>query len=414
MKRTNTIIIGAGQAGLALSRCLIDHGIDHVIFERGRVAQRWTERWDSLRLLSPNWMTRLPGHAYQGDRPDGFMMRADVIRFLTQYARSFDAPVEEETAVRRVSRAPWGWRVETDRDTWIAENVVIATGHAQKTRIPTIAASLAPDIVQIPTSAYRNPGQLPEGGVLVVGASASGIQLADEIFRSGRDVTLAVGRHNRLPRRYRGHDIMHWLDRIGTLHRPLSDMPDPEEAKREPSLQLVGDDFGRTIDLGSLALQGIRLTGRLTGIDGSRVAFGDDLARTSAAADHQMGRLLARIDRHIETHGLRSEASPADPWTLTPPVDARSEVDLDRAGIRTVLWATGYRRSYEWLEADVFDARGEVRNERGRTPAPGLFIIGMQFMIRRNSSFIDGVGRDAAEIALDIAKRATMRGREAA
>jgi len=414
VKRTNTIIIGAGQAGLAISRSLVDLGIDNVILERGRVAQRWTERWDSLRLLSPNWMTRLPGFRYQGDNPDGFMTRDDVTRFLSNYARSFDAPVEEQTDVRRVAPVSDGWTVETNNGTWNANNVVIATGHTQKTRVPDCASALPADIEQVPTSGYRNPSQLPEGGVLVVGSSASGVQLAEELLASGREVTLAVGSHTRIPRRYRGRDIMYWLDRTGSLQRPLSDMPDPEGAKREPSLQLVGNDLGRSIDLATLADKGARIVGRLVAVNGSRVRFRQDLRQNSAAADHQMGRLLARVDRHIETHGLTAGVSAADPWSLTPAFASPDEIDLRRAGIRSVLWATGYSRSYEWLDANVFDENGEVRNQRGRTPAPGLFIIGMQFMIRRNSSFIDGVGRDAIEIAAAIGKRADNSAKEAA
>lgn len=414
MKRTNTIIIGAGQAGLALSRCLTDLRIDHVLLERGRVAQRWTERWDSLRLLSPNWMTRLPGWRYQGDRPDGFMTRDEVTSFLSAYARSFDAPVEEQTTVERVTATADGWEVETDGGLWRSQNVVIATGFTQETRVPEVAKALPSTIVQVSSSSYRRPEQLPEGGVLVVGASASGIQLADELVGSGREVTIAVGRHTRVPRSYRGRDIMVWLDRIGSLHRPLSDMPNPDEAKREPSLQLIGSEEGRSIDLAALAEKGVRVAGRLVGVENGRARFADGLQKTTATADYQMGRLLARIDRHLAAHGMEKAFPEPEPWSLVPKFESPTDLDLSRAGIRSVLWATGYRRSYPWLEADLLDASGEVRNHRGRTLAPGLFIIGMQFMIRRNSSFIDGVGRDAGEIAEAIARRANERAREVA
>ncbi|MCM2314900.1 MAG: NAD(P)-binding domain-containing protein [Thermoanaerobaculia bacterium] len=414
MKKTNTVIIGAGQAGLALSRCLFDRGVEHVILERGRVAQRWSERWDSLRLLSPNWMTRLPGWSYRGDQPDGFMARNDVVRFLSGYAASFDAPVEEQTPVTRVAPLDGGWVVETDRGSWRADSVAVATGHSQETRVPKCAEGLPKEIAQVATSAYRIPDQLPEGGVLVVGASASGVQLADELLGSGRDVTIAVGRHTRVPRSYRGRDIMYWLDRTGALQRPLSDMPDALDAKREPSLQLVADDFGRSLDLARLAEQGARIAGRLVAIDGTRVRFQSDLAQLTTAADYQMGKLLARIDRHIDAHGVTAQVGPAAGWSLTPRFEAAEEIDLERKGIRSVVWATGYRRDYSWLHANVLDARGELWNSRGVTPAPGLYVLGLQFMIRRNSSFIDGVGRDAEEIATAIARRARARTREAA
>ncbi|MCK6685164.1 MAG: NAD(P)-binding domain-containing protein [Thermoanaerobaculia bacterium] len=414
MKSTKTIIIGAGQAGLALSRCLQGFGLDHVVLERGQAAQSWTERWDSLRLLSPNWMTRLPGFRYSGGAPDGYMGRDEVITYLQRYAASFGAPVLEETPVRRVRPADGGFIVDAGGGTWRAANVVIATGHCQETRIPGMAAFLSRRVEQVPASRYRRPGQLPEGGVLVVGASATGVQLADELLRSGREVTIATGRHTRLPRRYRGKDILYWLDWTGALRRPLSDLPDRRAAASEPSLQLVGDEAGRNVDLAALSHRGVRLAGRLTSIDGVLARFADDLPSNAASADLQMGRLLERIDRQIEAHGLGGRFPAGGGWEPTPRVATPREIDLEKAGIRCVLWATGYRRSYPWLDAGVLDDRGEVVNERGVTPVPGLFVLGLQFMIRRNSSLIDGVGEDAMEIATAIRNRAGWRRREAA
>lgn len=407
MKHVNTVVIGAGQAGLALSRCLTDRGVGHVLLERGRVAQRWSERWDSLRLLSPNWMTRLPGWQYRGSDPHGFMKRDEVIRFLRDYASSFGAPVEENTAVQFVS--PWadGWRVITDRGSWFAENVVIAAGHCQKARIPACAGGLAGDIDQISTDAYRNPDQIREGGVLVVGASASGVQLARELRRSGRDVVLSVGRHFRLPRRYRSRDIHYWLDRTGLMSRALSDMRDAASAHQEPSLQLVGGD--ETLDLRALMDDGVQLAGRITGLDGHRARFAADLQQTVSDADRRMHHVLSRIDRHIDAHGAQRLFPAEEAPTPVRVENAPRELDLEAAGIRSVLWATGYRRSYPWLHAPVLDRHGEIRHHRGRTPAQGLYVLGLQFMTRRNSSLIDGVGRDAAEIADSIAKASTQQ-----
>jgi putative flavoprotein involved in K+ transport len=407
MKRTEAIIVGAGQAGLAVSRCLVAARIDHVLLERGRIAQRWTERWDSLRLLSPNWMTRLPGWTPADSDPNGFMSRDQVIEHLRSYASSFGAPVEEETTVLSVDREGELWRVETDRGTWAAPNVVIATGHCQKTRVPAFARDLPPDIAQIKTSDYRNPDQLPPGGVLVVGASASGIQLANELRNAGRHVVLSVGRHTRLPRRYRGKDILYWLDRTGSFERPLSDMPDPVEAMREPSLQLVGNEQGANLDLAVLRSRGVELAGRLESFDGAAARFAGDLARCVKAADDQLGRLLTRIDRHIITHGL--EALPPEGMAGVPTEGEVTDLELRDAGITSVLWATGYGRSYEWLHAPVLDENGEILQVRGRTAANGLYVIGLQFMIRRNSSFLHGVGRDAEEIADQIRRRTESR-----
>jgi putative flavoprotein involved in K+ transport len=406
MKRIHTVVIGAGQAGLALSRCLTDRGIEHVLLERGRVAERWSERWDSLRLLSPNWMTRLPGFRYGGNDPDGFMTRDEVIAFLRNYQRTIDAPVEEDTEVLSVSRFSDSWRVATRRDTWIADHVVIATGHAQKTRIPSCANDLSHSITQVSTSSYRNPDQLPSGGVLVIGASASGVQLAREISRSGRKVVMSVGQHFRVPRRYRGRDIHYWLDRTGILSRPLTDMRDATLAKYEPSLQLAGGT--ESLDLGTLAAEGVRLTGRVTRFGATRVELADDLPDTIATADRRMRHILDRIDHHVAAHGAERQFPREAPPSLIDVPATPHTLDLNAEKIETVLWATGYKRSYPWLHAPVLDADGEIIHTRGRTSAPGLYVLGLQFMTRRNSSLIDGVGRDAEEIAEQIAGTTRM------
>ena len=409
--RIHTIVIGAGQAGLALSRCLTERGIEHVLLERGRVAQRWSERWDSLRLLSPNWMTRLPGWQYRGDDPDGFMKRDEVIAFLRDYARSFDAPVEEETAVLSVTPFAGLWRVVTDRATWIADNVVLATGHCHEARIPACANDLPPHVAQLSTIDYRNPSQIAEGPVLVVGASASGVQLARELHRAGRRVVLSVGRHSRVPRRYRGRDIHYWLDRIGIMTRALTDMRHPELARREPSLQLMGGS--EDVDLPALAAEGVQLAGRIAGFENERALFVDDLTSSMADADRRMNHLLGRIDKHIAAHGAqkcfpRSRSAGFQP-AATPascrPVAWKAARSATDTPFHTVLWATGYKRSYPWLHADVLDANGEIRHTRGRTSARGLYVLGLQFLTRRNSSLIDGVGRDAEEIAAELAQR---------
>lgn len=400
MERIHTLIIGAGQAGLALSRCLTERGIEHLLLERGRVAQRWSERWDSLRLLTPNWMTRLPGFRYDGNDPNGYMQRDEVLTMLRNYARSFDAPVLEETAVLDVRPLRNGWRVGTTRGAWLADNVVIATGHCAQPRRPSCANDLDRDIAQFTTMDYRNPAQLPDGGVLVVGASASGVQLARELRRAGREVILSVGRHTRVPRRYRGRDIHYWLDRTGLLARPLSDM-NAERARREPSLQVIGDE--ENLDLAELTRLGVRLTGRLAAIDGTQCNFADDLAQTTHDADRQLHKLLTRIDTHIAAHGAE-RFFPSEPRPMPIHITAApQQLDLRANGIRNVLWATGYTRSYPWLYAPVLDANGEILQSRGRTPMRGLYVLGLQFMTRRNSSLIDGVGRDAAEIAAQIA-----------
>jgi putative flavoprotein involved in K+ transport len=398
---TDVIIVGAGQAGLAMSRCLATMGVSHVLLERGRVAERWrSERWNSLRLLTPNWMTRLPGFAYEGPDPNGFMRSGEVAAFLGTYASRFAAPVVANAEVLELSRRNGVFDLITTQGHWRCRAVVIATGHCDRPAVPSCAADLPGSIVQLTPTDYRLPNDLPTGGVLVVGASATGVQLADELHRSGRPVTLAVGRHTRLPRRYRGRDIMTWLDRAGILDEPRPDHVSPAAAYRQNSLQLVGSAEGRNVDIATLQASGIRVTGRLTGVAGSRVTFGPDLPEHVARAQARLERLLARIDDFIarETEG----APPSEPLPAIAVERGPDEIDLEGAGIRSVLWATGFRRDYRWLDIPVLGADGEIVHQGGVTACPGLFALGMPFQSRRKSTFIDGVGGDAAALAFIV------------
>ena len=398
MKRTDSIIIGGGQAGLAMSQCLSERGIDHVVLERGKVAERWrSERWDSLRLLSPNWHTRLPGFRYQGTDPDGFMTMSEIVSYLERYARASSAPVQEETTVLSVKRGGHGYRVQTDQCDWEAPTVVLATGHCDRPFVPEAARSLPSHVHQLVPSQYRNPDQLPDAGVLVVGASASGIQLAQEIHRSGRPVTLAVGRHIRMPRRYRGRDIAWWLEASGILGERAEHTFDLESARRQPSLQLVGTPDQKTIDLAVLRDEGVQLSGRVAGADGARVSLRNDLRHTVDAAEQKLERVLDRIDSFIDETCMEAEIPDRRPAIQVS--DAPTELDLRAAGIASVLWATGYRRSYSWLHVPVLNIRGEIIHDAGVTPATGLYVLGLNFQRTRKSSFIDGVGDDARAVA---------------
>jgi len=406
MRITDTIIIGAGQAGLAASRSLTDRRHDHVLFERGRIGQRWhSDAWDSLHLLTPNWMNALPGRPYRGPDPDAFSSAAALTDHLADYARSFDAPVEEHAGVHLLHKPDHRFEVVTDGAVWRAANVIIATGWCDQPAVPAMARAVAADVHQVAPSEYRNPDSLPPGGVLVVGASATGVQLADELRAAGRNVTIAVGSHTRMPRSYRGMDIYWWLDRIGALDKTIDEMPDPIVARNEPSAQLIGRPDRRPLDLTTLQADGVHLTGRVIATNGHRVRLAADLPATVAAADLRMRRLLGAIDRHIDTNGLRHEVlEPERPRAVVPNRVVR-DLDLHAAGIRTVVWATGYRRSYPWLRLPVLDQHGEIRQHRGRTPAPGLYVLGQRFQHHRSSNFIGGVGRDAAFVADHIVDR---------
>lgn len=409
MLHTDAVIIGAGQAGLAMSHCLSARGIEHVVLERGRVAERWrSERWDSLRMLTPNWMSRLPGHAYSGAEPEGYLTMPEVVALLASYAAH--APVVTGQAVRSVCRFAGGYRVQASGGTWTARAVVIATGQCDLPFVPAMAAKLPPEIQQLTAAGYRRPSQLPKAGVLVVGASASGAQIAEELHRSGRSVTLSAGRHIRVPRRYRGRDIMDWLDRIGLLAEPADPDRDLALARAQPSFQLVGSPEGRDIDLGTLAALGLRVAGRMESVADGIVRLSDDLAATTATAQRSLDRLLDRIDIAADALAAPRDARPAPIFLGPSPL----EIDLAAEGIRSVVWATGYRRDYGWLQVPVLDAAGEIRHRGGITPAAGLYVLGLRFLRRRNSSFLDGVGADATELAEDIQDHLANTGRAAA
>jgi putative flavoprotein involved in K+ transport len=407
VNRVDTLVIGGGQAGLAMSRCLSDRSIDHIVLERGRVGERWrTERWDSLRLLTPNWQTRLPGFQYHGPEPDGYMSMTELVDCFERYAASFRSPIELGTTVLAVEREGPHFRVETSRGKWHARHVVIATGYSDRPFVPPQAQHLSRRIVQIVPTQYRNPAQLPPGGVLVVGASATGVQLADEIHASGRPVTLAVGRHQRLPRTYRGRDILWWLDAMGVFDATTEDVFDVHTSRSQPSLQLVGR-AGRSLDVAILQQRGVKVLGRLMAAEYEHVLFDDDLVATTTASDVKLAQVLQRIDAFISSTPVNAVA-PREPFEATWPSalgTTKTTIDLRAAGIETVIWATGFARRYPWLRVPVFDEHGEIRHLGGITAVPGLFVLGMHFQRSRKSAFIDGVGNDAAFLADRIVSR---------
>ena len=393
-------VIGAGQAGLAVSRLLTDHDVEHVVLERGRIAERWRSRpWETLRLLTPNWMSRLPGWHYTGPDPAGYMPARSVAGYLSAYAEDSRAPVVAEADVESLRIAGGGYGITTTAGRWIAGSVVVATGWCDQPLVPAVATALDGGLVQQTTASFQSPAGLPDGGVLVVGASASGVQIADEIAGSGRPVTLAVGSHSRLPRTYRGMDILWWLDAMGLLDRRTRVHLAPGGRSAEPSVQLVGRPDGRDVDLRSLQDRGVTLLGRLQGGEGTRLRFADDLAETTARADDRLAGLLRRVDAYARAVGLEDEILPAPP--RLPAVrtgGTRSDLDLVASGIRSIVWATGYRRSYPWLHVPVLDPGGDIRHVAGTTAAPGLHVVGMRMQTRRNSTFIDGVRHDAAAV----------------
>jgi putative flavoprotein involved in K+ transport len=402
MMQTTAVVVGAGHAGLAMSRRLTDRSIDHVVLERGEVANSWrTQRWPSLRLLTPNWQTRLPGQPYAGDDPDGFMPAADLAATLTEYARRIGAQVRTGTTVHTVRAAPHGYQIQAGDDLICARAVVAATGACNQSVIPAAAAAVPPPVTTLTPLAYRDPGQLPDGGVLVVGASATGVQLAAEIGRSGRPVTLAAGEHVRLPRTYRGRDIFWWLEATGLLAERYDQVDDLTRARHLPSPQLTGTTPATMTDLNSLIAQGIRIVGRLGRIADGVAQFSGSLANTCALADLKMNRFLTRADEWATASGLNDELPPPHRFAPTR-VDPRAplELDLTSGEITTVLWATGFRPDHSWLDLPVHDYKGRIRHDGGVvTGAPGLYVLGLPVLRTRASTYINGAADDTHALA---------------
>ena len=404
-RTTETVIVGGGQAGLSLSRALTIAGRPHVVLERGRVGERWrSARWESLTLLTPAWASTLDGQRHTDD-PDRFLTRAEFVDGLDAYASSFAAPVREGVRVRDVRLRRDGFRVETDRSVLAARNVVVATGDCDVPRLPAAASAVPRDVLSLTSNRYVAPEALPPGGVLVVGAGPTGQQLALELARAGRDVTIAVGRHARMPRRYRGSDLWRWLEGLGDLDVAIDDVRDPRGARRSPSLPVTGANGGEDLDLGVLGRAGVAVCGRLIGFDSDVAQFGAGLAADLADADERMRRLLGRIDVLADRIGA-PDAEPIPGVEL--PAGCR-RLDLRARRFGTVLWATGYRRSYPWLRIPVVDSDGDVIQRHGVTPVEGLYTLGMKFQRRRRSHFIDGVGADAAFLVERIEARAAAR-----
>jgi len=392
---TTTVVIGAGHAGLAMSKCLAEHSIDHVVLERGEVANSWrNERWDSLRLLTPNWQSRLPGYEYRGDDPDGFRTVPETIDFIQRYAEAIAAPVVTNARVTSVRQSGDGFRVVTTAGDWSCRTVVIASGACNIPRVPALAAEISAAITSLTPMDYRNPGQLPDGGVLVVGASATGAQLAEEIQASGRPVTLAVGEHIRVPRTYRRKDIQWWMDAAGVQDDFYTDVDDIGRARSVPSFQLVGSDDRRNIDLNSLCDKGVKLAGRVAGLRGHKLQFSGSLANQCALSDLKMNRLLARIDAWAVTSGLETTIDPPERFEPTRIGDSPAlELDLGRGEIQTIIWGTGFRPDYSWLDVPILDERARIRHDGGVTAVPGMYVIGLPFLRRRKSTSSTAPGR---------------------
>jgi putative flavoprotein involved in K+ transport len=377
-----------------------------VVLERGEVANSWRrDRWDSLRLLTPNWLSRLPGHRYEGADPDGFMTMSEVIAFVSRFAVVASAPVRTHTTVTSVRQTDEGYHVATDDGDLRCRSVVIASGACNFTNVPALRQAVPASIECVTALDYRNPDQLPEGGVLIVGASATGVQLADEIHRSGRHVTLSVGEHVRLPRTYRGLDVLWWMDASGIWSQRYDEIDDLSRARTLPSPQLVGTPERTTLDLNALGASGVEIVGRLAAVRDGRALFSGGLRNQFALADLKMDRLLDTFDDWARSHARDPGVGPSERFEPTrAPASSRLDLDLRSGEIRSIVWATGYRPDYSWLDVPVVDRKGHLRHDGGVVDAPGLYAIGLPVLRRRRSSFIHGAEDDARDLIDHLAQ----------
>jgi putative flavoprotein involved in K+ transport len=370
------------------------------VLERGEPANSWRhERWDSLRLLTPNWQSRLPGLRYDGPDPDGYMTSAEVVEFITRYAAQARAPVRTGTNVTSMRRSGDGYRVTTSHGELQARTVLIASGACNLPTVPAVADALPPEVEQLTTFAYRTPAQVPDGGVLVVGPSATGVQLAAELRRSGRPVILSVGEHVRLPRTYRSRDVLWWMDASGVWDQRYDEVDDLQRARGLPSPQLVGTPERTTLDLNALTAMGVELIGRWAAVRDGRALFSGGLRNVCSLADLKLERLLEAFDEWARTGGGDPEAAAPERFAPTEvPRSARQQLDLRSGEIRSIVWATGYRPDYGWLDVPVVDAKGRLRHDGGAVDSPGLYALGLPVLRRRKSTFIHGIEDDAREV----------------
>jgi len=399
------IVVGGSQAGLSVSHCLAARGIGHVVFEANRIGHAWrTQRWDSFCLVTPNWQCRLPGFAYAGGDPDGFMPRDDIVAYIEAYAKSFAPPLREGVRVTAVRPAAGGFEVDTTSGDFSAGSVVIAIGGYHLARLPAMAQRVPADIVQIHSSAYKNPEQLPAGGVLVVGTGQSGCQIAEDLHIAGRRVHLCTGSAPRVARRYRGRDVVSWLEEMGHYDLPVEEHPLGAGVRAKSNHYVTGRGGGRDIDLRVFAMQGMQLYGRLRDIEGSLVVTAPDLARNLDGADESFTKINASIDAYIGAHGIDApeEASYTPPWS---PESERESLDLVAQNIGAVVWCMGFRSDFSFIDAPIFDERFYPEHRRGVTPVDGLYFLGLPWLHSWGSGRFAGVGRDAEFLADRIGAR---------
>ena len=403
LPRHSVVIVGAGQAGLSLSHFLQQQQIDHQVLEKHQAMHVWrNQRWDNFCLVTPNWQCRLPGHAYSGPEPHGFMLKPQILDYLAGFQAAVNAPLREGVRVDLVQRTASGFLVRSSDGDCLADQVVVASGGYHQPIVPRLAERLPAHILQLHSADYRNAAQLPPGKVLVVGAGQSGAQIAEDLHLAGREVLLAVGDAPRCARFYRGRDVVAWLDDMGYYNMPVHQHPLREGVRDNTNHYVTGRDGGRDIDLRRFALEGMQLYGALQGLDGDVLQFKPDLGLVLDQADRSYNSINAAIDKHIDSQGLHAPP-PSVYQPLWQPPQERATLSLADAGIGSVLWCIGFAPDFRWLNAPVFNGRGHPVHERGVTAVPGLYFIGLPWLHTWGSGRFSGVAQDAAHLAAQIA-----------
>jgi putative flavoprotein involved in K+ transport len=394
------VIVGGGQAGLSMSYCLKERGLDHIIFEKNQIANAWrSQRWDSFCLVTPNWQCQLPGYPYKGNEPEGFIKKDEIVAYIENYARSFNPPIQEGVEVLNLRRGDRGiFEVTTSIGDYTADQVVVAAGAYHQPKIPKISQRLPEHILQVHSSKYKNPESLPEGAVLVIGTGQSGCQIAEDLHLAGRKVHLCVGSAPRSPRRYRGKDAVEWLDLMGYYELSIDQHPQKEKVRSKANHYLTGRDGGREIDLRRFALEGMQLHGRLKNIASNKLEFFNDLKQNLDGADAVSESIKKTIDNFIAKNNLDAPLEPPYQPVWQPEMDI-PDLDLAEANITTVIWCTGFQSDFSWIEIPVFDGKGYPGHDRGVTEVKGLYFLGLPWLYTWGSGRFSGVARDATYLA---------------
>ena len=407
MEKIETIIVGGGQAGLATSYHLKGLGREHVVFEAAEKAgNAWrNDRWDSFTLVTPNWSIQLPGAYYDGDDPDGFMPKDEVVAYFERYVEKFNLPVQFKTSVLKVVSLEGGkgYQVKTDRKTYQAKNVVMATGSFQKPKIPAFGADIPQGITQLHSGHYRNPGQLPEGAVLVVGSGQSGMQITEELYQNGRTVYLCTGTAPRVPRRYRGRDIFSWLVDTGFFDQTVDKLPS-QKARLAGNPQVSGKDGGHSLNLHQFVRDGVKLLGHISSAQDGKIMFKPDLKENLVKTDKSEKDLIAMIDRYIASNGINAPQETLPDLQDGYSVEVITELDLKDANINAIIWAMGYTADYSLVKLPITDEDGFPSQQRGVTQYPGLYFVGMNWLSKRKSPILLGVNEDVEHIVTDMTR----------